>query len=124
MNYPAHHRGPTAERATEIVLLDENVEAEGHEFFSLGGLAVSSGQDILAYSIDTVGRRFYTIAFKDLSTGERLSDAIPDVTGGMTWAEDNRTLFYVKQDPTTLRAYQVYRHATVEYMVTIMGSAS
>ena len=108
--YPIFCRKYAALDAPEQVLLDGNVLAEGHGFFSVGSLAVSSGQDILAYSVDTVGRRFYAIAFKDLSTGALLPDTIPDVTGNVAWAEDNRTLFYTQQDPTTLRAYRVYRH--------------
>jgi oligopeptidase B len=95
----------------EQIMIDGNQLAEGHGFFSVGSLAVSPGQDILAYSVDTVGRRFYTISFKELSTGKLLPDVIPNVTPNLTWAEDSRTLFYVRQDPTTLRSYQVYRHA-------------
>ncbi len=108
--YPIHCRVKRAPDASEEVMLDVNAMAEGHEFLSVGQYAVSAGQDLLAYPVDTVGRRFYTIHFRDLSTGEGLADAIPDVTGNMAWAEDNRTLFYTKQDPTTLRSYRVYRH--------------
>jgi len=94
----------------EEVLLDGNELSVGHDFFSLGRTAVSPDQQLLAYSTDTVGRRFYTVRFKDLTTGEVLEDTIPEVTGSMAWANDNRTLFYAKQDPTTLRSFQVYRH--------------
>jgi oligopeptidase B len=84
--------------------------AEGHEFFSVGPFKVSAGQDILAYPVDAVGRRIYTIHFKDLSSGQILEDVIPDVTANVAWAEDNQTLFYTRQDPDTLRWHQVYRH--------------
>jgi len=97
--------------ADEQVMLDANKLAEGHDYFSVRGNDVSSGNDILAYATDTVGRRIYTIQFKNLATGEILSDSIPEVTGNMTWAEDTRTLFYAKQDPETLRSYQIWRHA-------------
>jgi oligopeptidase B len=60
--------------------------------------------------VDTRGRRIYTIKFKNLDTGETLDDVIPDMTANMAWANDNQTLFYAKQDPTTLRYYQIYRH--------------
>lgn len=96
--------------AEEQVILDGNALAEGHEFFALGGLDVSSGQNILVYAVDTVGRRFYTLNFKDLETGETLPDTIPDVTGNVAWAEDGKTLFYGKQHPETLRSYRIYRH--------------
>ncbi len=94
----------------EEILIDANQLAEGHDFFSLTGLTVSAGRDILAFGLDTVGRRFYNIRFKNLTTGEIYSDVIPDVTGNMAWAEDNRTLFYAKQDPETLRSNRIYRH--------------
>ena len=57
-----------------------------------------------------MGRRFYTIRFRDLSTGEDLPDVLPDITASLAWANDNKTIFYVRQDPLTLRAYRVYRH--------------
>ena len=94
----------------EQVILDVNVMATGYEFYTVESRVVSSAQDILAYAADTVGRRICTIQFKNLETGEVLPDVIPDVTGNIAWANDNRTLFYAKQDPTTLRPFQIYRH--------------
>ncbi|HLT38727.1 MAG TPA: S9 family peptidase, partial [Enhygromyxa sp.] len=76
----------------------------------VGELAVSEDQQLLAYSVDTVGRRIHTIHFKDLRSGQLLPDTIPEVTGELVWANDNRTLFYTRQDPQTLREFQVYRH--------------
>jgi oligopeptidase B len=108
--YPIHCRKNETLDAPEEVMLDVNAMAEGHEFFSVGSFAVSSNQDLLAYPVDAVGRRIYTIHFKNLATGELLKEAIPDVTGNLAWAEDNKTLFYTKQDPVTLRWHQVYRH--------------
>src|SRR5574341_2578734 len=92
-------------------MLDANVLAQGHEYFSVGGWAVSAGQDILAYAVDTQGRRIYDICFKNLMTGELLPDVIPQVTENLTWANANRTLFYAKQDKTTLRSDRIFRHA-------------
>ncbi len=108
--YALHCRKQGSLDADEEIMLDGNQMAAGHELFILRGLGVSSGQDILAYSLDTVGRRFYSIRFKNLTTGETLPDTIEDVTGNSAWANDNRTLFYTKQDPETLRWYRVYRH--------------
>jgi oligopeptidase B len=108
--YPIYGRKRGSLDQPEETLLDGNVLAEGHEFFSIGGWAVSSGQDLLAYAVDTQGRRIYTTHFKNLITGELFPDVIPDVTENLTWANDNKTLFYAKQDPTTLRAYRIYRH--------------
>lgn len=108
--YPIYARKKESLEAEEQVMLDVNQLAEGHDFFAVGNWEVSSGQDILAYAADTTGRRIYTIRFKNLGTGEVLKDEIPAVTPNMAWAEDNRTLFYAKQDPQTLRYYQIYRH--------------
>ena len=108
--YPVFARKRESLDQPEEIMLDANVLAEGHEFFAIGGLAVSSGRDLLAYTVDTQGRRVYTTYFKNLATGEMLGDVIPDVSENLTWANDNRTLFYGKQDATTLRAYQIYRH--------------
>ncbi len=94
----------------EEIMVDANELAKGHDFFSIAGLRVSTNRNILAYGTDTVGRRFYTLRFKNLVTGEMYEDVIPDVTGNLAWANDDKTLFYTKQDPETLRSYQVYRH--------------
>ena len=108
--YPLHCRTKGSLAAEEEIMLDGNELAAGHDFFALRGLQVSSGQDILAYGVDTVGRRFYTLRFKNLTTGEMLPDVIPDVTANTAWANDNRTLFYTRQHPDNLRWYQIYRH--------------
>ena len=95
----------------EQVVLDVNLLAEGHEFCDAAILAVSPDERLLAYAVDTVGRRRYAIRFRDLATGADLPDVIPDVVCDAVWANDNRTLFYTRQDPTTLRPFQVLRHS-------------
>ncbi len=115
--YPIHCRRPAdgdtfggaADPAAEEVLVDVNEIAEGKEYTSVRP-SVSPDHRILAYAVDDVGRRFYTVRFKDLATGETLPDEIPDVTANLAWAADSATLFYVRQDPDTLRSYQVFRH--------------
>ncbi len=108
--YPLYARKRESLENPEELMLDVNVLAEGHEFFAVGRLAVSFGQDLLAYAEDVQGRRIYTIRFKNLATGETLPDVIPEVTCNMTWASDNRTLFYARQDPETLRSCRIDRH--------------
>jgi len=108
--YPIYARKRGSLDQPEEIMLDANVLAQGHEFFSIGGWAVSSGQDFLAYAVDTQGRRIYTAYLKNLTTGEILPDVLPNVTENLTWANDNKTIFYGKQDETTLRQYQIYRH--------------
>ena len=115
--YPIHCRRPAdgdtfggaADPSAEEVLVDVNEIAEGKEYTSVRP-SVSPDHRILAYAVDDVGRRFYTVRFKDLATGETLPDEIPDVTANLAWAADSATLFYVRQDPDTLRSYQVFRH--------------
>ena len=94
----------------EQLLLDVNRVAEGHEFCSVGALQVSPDDRLLAYAVDTVGRRQYAIRVRDLETGDDLPDVIPDVTANLAWAADSRTLLYTRHDPTTLRPFQVLRH--------------
>jgi oligopeptidase B len=109
--YPIYARRKESLEAPEEIMLDVNALAEGHGFFAVGAVSVSSGQDILAFAQDTVGRRIYEVRFKNLTTGEMLSETIPNVTSNIAWAEDNRTLFYARQDPETLRWFQIFRHA-------------
>ena len=108
--YPIYCRKRGSLTAAEEVLLDVNVLAQGHGFFAVSGVQASPNGQLLAYAADTIGRRIYTIRFKDLTTGRDLADMIPAVTPNLAWANDNRTIFYTKQDPGTLRWYRQYRH--------------
>lgn len=101
--YPTLVRKKGSLEAAEEVLVDQNAIALGQSYFSLGSWHVSPDNRLLAFAIDTGGRLFYTIRVKDLSDGKMLDDTIVDVTGNLAWASDNRTLFYTKQDPNTLR---------------------
>lgn len=96
--------------ASEEIILDENILAEGHEYFAIGGMSVSPDNKILAYGIDVVSRRKYTIYFKNLETGEVLKDEIPLTTGKTVWANDNRTVYYVLKDDVTLRSEKIMKH--------------
>lgn len=104
---------PVLDENTEIpgeqVLLDENVEAEGHDFFSLGAASVSVDGNILAYSVDVKGDERYTLRFKDLRTGKRYDDEITGIGAGVTWAADNATVYYVTVDDAW-RPDTVWRH--------------
>ena len=108
--YPIHCRKEGSMDAEEQIMLNVNEMAEGFSYYAVGGRSVSTNNNLLAFSVDTVSRREYTLQFKDLTTGEILSDRIPETTGGATWANDNRTIFYSKKDPVTLRSYRVYKH--------------
>ena len=94
----------------EEILFDVNQEALEHEYFQLGALNVSPDNKLVAFATDTVSRRQYTIQIKNLETGELLTDKIENTTGGSVWSNDNKTLFYTKKDPLTLRSSSIYRH--------------
>jgi oligopeptidase B len=93
----------------EQVLLDENLEADGHEFFALGAASISPDGNILAYSADVVGDERYTLRFKDLRTDELYPDEIVGIGAGVTWATDNRTVYYLTVD-AAWRPDTVWRH--------------
>ena len=99
---------PEKEVGGEEVLLDANLEAEGHEFFSLGAFSVSLNGQLLAYSVDLSGAERFTIMIKDLVTGELLADQISDTAYGAAWAK-NSHLFYTRADEAW-RPYIVLRH--------------
>ncbi|NQU87631.1 MAG: S9 family peptidase, partial [Mariniphaga sp.] len=96
--------------AEEEVLLDVNSLASGFEYYQIGGASVSENNKILAYGVDTLSRRKYTIYFKNLETGEVLEDNIPLTTGGVTWANDNKTFYYTLKNETTLRSERIMKH--------------
>ena len=94
----------------EQVLLDVNVLAEGHDFCQVSALEVSPDGRLLGYAIDVEGRRIHTVRVKDLAADALLEDELAGVTSNLVWANDNRTLFYTRQHPETLRWHQVWRH--------------
>lgn len=108
--YPIYCRKEGSLEAEEQIMIDVNVLAEGHGFCSVRGMEVSTNNELLAWAVDYQGRRKYTLKIKNLVTREDFEDTIPEVTGNVTWANDNKTLFYTKQDPETLRSFQIYRH--------------
>ena len=96
--------------AEEEVMLDGNELAEGYDYFAVGGMSVSPDNNWLAYGIDTLSRRFYTIYFKNLSTGNILEQVVPNTTGNIAWANDNKTIFYTLKNKITLLSEKIYRH--------------
>jgi len=82
----------------EEVLLDENLLAAPHDYFRLGDFTVSPDHTLLAYTMDTTGGESYTLAIKDLKTGELLPDQVSGLYYGLVWANDNRTIFYTTHD--------------------------
>jgi oligopeptidase B len=108
--YPIHYRKKGSLNAPEELLLDVNKIAEGKSYCSVTGLSISRDNKILAYGVDFVSRRNYTLNFLDLSTGQLLADKVEKTTGQAIWAADNKTVFYTTKDINTLRADKVFRH--------------
>ena len=108
--YPIHARKAGTLEAAEEVLLDVRELARGLDFYELGDFDVSPDNRILACTEDRVGRRQYTLRFKDLATGRWLDDAIANVEDGFAWAADSRTMLYVEKDPQTLLGLRVRKH--------------
>jgi oligopeptidase B len=105
---------PEAPEAPEEILLDANLLALGHEYYRIEALEISHDSAWLAYCEDTVGRRQFTLRFKNLRTGETLGDAIADVEADLAWANDNTTLLYVEKDPETLLGLYIKKHVLGE----------
>jgi len=109
-DYPIYTRKKETLEAEEELLFDCNEMAKDHSYFRLVGLNINLNNDLVSYGIDTTGRRQYTLHIKDLKTNTVLKDEISNTTGGSTWANDNKTLFYTKKDETTLRSEAIYKH--------------
>ncbi len=109
--YPIYCRKKERLESDEIILLNVNEMAEGHAYYQIGGLSISPDNKVLAFGVDKVSRRIYTIYFKDLDTGEIREQIIENTTGGTTWAMDNKTLFYSTKDEQTLRSDKIHRYS-------------
>ena len=109
-DYPIYTRKKETLEADEELLFDCNDMAKGHDYFKLVGLSVSPDNTMISFGIDTVGRRQYTIRVKNIFTNEVFHDGIENTTGSATWANDNLTLFYTKNDDKTLRSDRIFKH--------------
>jgi oligopeptidase B len=92
------------------VLLDGNLRAKNSDFYTLGGVGITGDNKTMAVAEDFLSRRQYGIRFCNLETGDWYEDVLENVSSSLTWASDNRTLYYVKKDEQTLLPYQVWRH--------------
>ena len=108
--YPIYTRHKETLKAPEELLFDANRMAEGFDFFDLRGISISPDNRLAAYGVDTLSRRQYNIRIKSLETGEIFEDFLENTTGSAVWAADNKTLFYTRKDPETLRSNQIYKH--------------
>jgi oligopeptidase B len=102
--YPIFTRKYKSLDNPEEIVLDVNILAEGENFFEVGSVAVSPNNELTSFSSDNVGRRIYTLNFKNLKTGEILPDKIPNTTGKAVWANDNQHVFYIRKDPACVHS--------------------
>src|SRR3546814_5866698 len=84
--------------------------AADKDYFNVGEYEVSQDNRLLAWAEDDVGRRQYTIRFRNLVTGETYPDVIAGVSPNLVWADDNHTVFYVENDPETLLTVRGKKH--------------
>ena len=108
--YPIYCRKKGNLEAKEEVLIDANIMSEGYDYFRVGDIEISPDDKIMAYSIDTLSRRIYTIYFMNLETREVHKENIKNTSGSITWANNSKTLFYNLKDIETLRTDRVMMH--------------
>ncbi len=107
--YPIFCRKEGSLNAEEVVLLDQNELAKGHDYFEIWAKRVSPDNRLLAYSVDSTGAETFTLHIKDLVTGELLPDVIPEMDYALEWANDSSTLFYTTMDEAR-RSDKLWRH--------------
>ena len=108
--YPIYSRKKESLESQEQILFDVNELGKGFTYFKLSGLSISRNNELAVFGVDTVGRRQYTLQFKNLETDEFFPEKIENTTGGAAWANDNKTVFYTHQNPKTLRSEKIFRH--------------
>ena len=108
--YPIYCRKKGSLEAGEEIMANVNEMAEGYAYYDVAGISVSPDNRYAVIGIDTVSRRKYTLVIKDLATGTMLDDVIPLTTGGASWANDSKTIFYSRKDDETLRSKAICRH--------------
>ena len=108
--YPIYSRKKDSLEANQEIIFDVNQMAKGFDYYQLGGLNISENNKLVVFATDTISRRQYTLRVKNLETGEIYKDIIENTTGGSVWANDNKTIFYTKKNPVTLRGEKIFRH--------------
>ena len=108
--YPIYCRKEGSLDGKEEILIDANTMSEGYDYFRVGTIEISPDNKTMAYSIDTVSRRIYTIYFMDLETRTVSDKNIPNSQGSISWANDNKTIFYNSKNLETLRSERVMRY--------------
>ena len=109
-DYPIYTRKYKSLENEEEILIDVNKLAKKYKYYNIGGLSISPNNKILAFSFDTLSRRLYSIKFLNLESRKYYKETIQNTTGSITWANDNKTVFYSKKEDITLRVNKIFRH--------------
>ena len=108
--YPVYCRKKDTLDSPEEIMLNVNEMAEGYSYFHVRGFKVSEDNNLVAYGVDTVSRRRYTLYLKDLRSGKIIDSPVPNTEGYVAWANDNKTFFYTMKDSLTLRSDRILKH--------------
>ncbi|MEM9173404.1 MAG: oligopeptidase B, partial [Pseudomonadota bacterium] len=112
--YPIYARRLGSMDADEQIILDVNVLAQGHDYCAVSGVEVSPDHQRVAYAIDTVGRRQYTLHCIEIGSGESIAQPLPGMSPGAIWNADCSDVFAVRNDPETLRPFEVLLHGQTQ----------
>lgn len=107
--YPFYCRKKDSMDAAEEIILNVNEMAKGYKTYRLFQYFVSPDNQRVAFLVDTSGDRRNTLFFKDLASGNILTDEVADCSYGGAWSSDNQYFFYTLNDKT-VRSYRVMRH--------------
>lgn len=108
--YPIYSRRKESIDANDEIYLDVNQLSKDREYCQVGNTSISDDNTVLAFAVDFVGRRQYTLRFRELGTDKDIPEEIANTTGAIAWAADNKTVFYALKNPDTLRAEKIMRH--------------
>jgi oligopeptidase B len=108
--YYKYYRKALTAGAKEELLLDVDQLATGKNYYAISGPSISPDNQWMAYGVDEVSRRQYTLFFKNLKTGEISSETIAGTSGNAVWSADSKTIFYAANNPVTLLSEKIRRH--------------
>src|SRR6056300_343577 len=114
LEYPLYCRKKGSLDADEEVMLNVNELAQGHSYYKIGGVSIHPSNQKIAFGVDTVSRRIYTLYTKDLVTGEIEKISAEECSGGAVWSTDGNHLFYTVKDLETLRSHAIKRWSAAD----------
>lgn len=118
LEYPLYCRKKGSLASEEEVMLNVNELAEGHSYYKIGGVSIHPNNQKIAFGVDTVSRRIYTLYTKDLVTGEVVQISPAECSGGAVWSADGDHLFYTVKDLETLRSNEIKRWSAADQSFT------